>query len=74
MDKQPDTVIDFKETVTEFWLACGDRTAWQSGLVERLAKNLMFLATQPNCPNWNQTQFEAAMSNYTNRKIIMGLT
>ena len=52
-----------RETVRELWAACSDRQSWLSGLTDRIAKRLTWLATQP-CDDWDQTAFEGAMEVY----------
>lgn len=67
---QPDATFSFSESFKEFWQACGDKASWTSGLTDRIAKRMMWLAGQ-NVPDWNQDQFEAAMSNYGRRKLYL---
>jgi hypothetical protein len=58
-----------RETVRELWAACSDRSSWLSGLTDRIAQRLAWLASQP-CDDWDQTVFEGAMINYGHRRVL----
>lgn len=71
--KKPDTKLDFRGTVLELWQACGDRKSWDTGLTDRLAKTLMWIACNHREPvGWSQATFEAAMDNYSRRAVLLG--
>lgn len=61
----------FRETLTEFWHACGDRASWESGLTDVLAKKLVFIATETDLTNDERISFSGAIINYGHRKALL---
>lgn len=66
-----DSMFDFMETIRELWATCSDKSSWESGLTERLAKRLTYMASI-SPPDWDQAMFEGAMINFGRRKVLMG--
>lgn len=66
--------MDFRETLTDFWDACGDRPSWESGLTDVLAKKLLLVATETELTDDERISVEGAMINYGRRKAWFAAT
>lgn len=63
-----DSEISFIETINQLWKACGEIDSWRAGLPERLFKNLLSTC---NNKDFDQILFEAAVINYSRRKLYV---
>lgn len=65
----------FTDTCLALFEACGEMDSWTSGLCDRLAKNLVSMAAQPDIfVDFDQTRFDMVIENYARRKTLLQIS